>query len=193
MGKFLDGVGDWLITGEMAVDPSALDSPLEGERDHPDVAVGADPTGVPPDQAHARLFAHVGVGDPHDWQAVALRLAERYVPNVLNDSVQKAHNPPPRRKPGRPGEWHEWRLIALAVLVENVLEASAAKRIRPDLTTDIAACKFIAAGKTLEAQYLRDSLGLRTGTTGETLRNRLPEARALMAPLKLGSNYRGSR
>ncbi len=36
------------------------------------------------DHDYRAVFAHVGVSDLTDWQTVALRLAERYVPELIS-------------------------------------------------------------------------------------------------------------
>jgi hypothetical protein len=119
---------------------------------------------------HAALFAHVGVSDPTDWRAVALRLANRYAPELLGG----VHTRTPvsgGKKVGRPKKWTDLQNSKLLLYVELVREASRDGLIRSDLVTITAICRFIV-GSSPDSEWIRTALELEPGTNPATLENR---------------------
>lgn len=127
--------------------------------------------------AHAALFAHVGVTDPADWRAVALRLACIHAPEMLM-GLDPCEPAAPARKGGRPKTRTDWHLTMVEVFVDMVRDRSRMGLLRPGLDTIIDACKFIL-GDYPETREIRDALGLKPGTSPFTLANMYRDARKL--------------
>jgi hypothetical protein len=122
--------------------------------------------------AHAALFAHVGVTDATDWQSVALRLAERYAPETL----QAPEGRPKGANGGRPETRGPARLSALSFFIELIRDASANGRMRTDLKSTRAICRFIASDHK-DAAHIRRMLELPPDVNPRTIENLISKLR----------------
>ena len=123
---------------------------------------------------HEALFAHVGVTDRTDWRAVALQLAKRYVPDLLNE----VHTNAPAsktKKVGRPKKWTSMHDMLFLTQFDMVKEASRNKRIQGNLTTNSAVCRYLASSSP-EAKEILAALGLKPGISAGRLDNLRREA-----------------
>lgn len=132
-------------------------------------------------RAHAALFAHVGVTDPTDWQAVAVALACRYSPGLLMDP-KPCSSAGRTKKVGRPKEWDEMAFAGLLYIIEEIQQHSREKLIGRNLATQAAACEFFANDEKAES-YRSRAYMIPRGLTAETYQNKLSMARRMRAKM----------
>lgn len=132
-------------------------------------------------RAHAALFAHVGVTDPTNWQAVAVALACRYSPGLLiaPKPCSVARN---IKKAGRPKEWDEMAFMGLLYIIEEIQQHSREGVIGRKLPTLSSACEFFANDEKAE-NYRSRAYMIPKGLTAENYQNKLSMARSMRAKM----------
>ncbi|MCJ2012166.1 hypothetical protein [Methylobacterium sp. J-076] len=118
------------------------------------------------DHFHKALFDHVGVADPEDWRAVALALAEKYAPHALKQTSEKLDG----AKVGRSETRGPERMMALSLFINVIREASEESKIRDDLKSTRAICRYIA-GNSADAITVRKMMSFPNGISPRTIEN----------------------